>query len=610
MCGIIGYVGDKHAVPILIEGLKKLEYRGYDSSGIGVISKVKKNVILRKMKGKICNLEKLIETRAVAESHIGISHTRWATHGEPNRINSHPHTDCSKNFVVVHNGIIENYDVLKTALQARGHHFSSDTDTEVIVHLIEENYKGDFFKAVQKTLKKLQGAFALGVLSKADPDVLITARIGSPLIIGVGEGENFIASDVPAILDRTKKIIYLKDGEMARITSQSIDVTDFAGKKVKAKEVKILFDLDTAQKQGYAHFMLKEMHEQPYVMAKLIKVHLKGKNICFDGATFSDKYIKGINRVFIVACGTAYHAGLVGKYLIEKFAGVPVSIDVSSEFRYRDPILDKQTMLIAISQSGETADTLAAVREAKKRGVKIVSICNVVGSSLVRESDEVLYTHAGPEIGVASTKAYTAQVATLYLFALRLSQVLGRLRESEIKKLVASFRKLPDLYEDILKQKKLIARVAKKNSHFGCFLFLGRNINYPSAMEGALKLKEISYIPAEGYAAGEMKHGPIALIDEYRAVVCVAPQSATYDKMVSNMQEIKARRGKIIVIASEGDEAIKKHAHHVIRIPQANEFLTPLLVALPLQLLAYYISVQLGCDVDQPRNLAKSVTVE
>ncbi|MFC1510749.1 glutamine--fructose-6-phosphate transaminase (isomerizing), partial [Candidatus Omnitrophota bacterium] len=427
MCGIIGYVGKKHAVPILMEGLKKLEYRGYDSSGVGVVSLDKSSLVIRKTKGKICNLEKLIATRPIPQSHIGISHTRWATHGEPNQVNSHPHTDCSKNFVIVHNGIIENYEELKGSLQKKGHRFSSHTDTEVIVHLIEDYYKGDLFKAVQKTLKKLRGAFALGILAKDHPDLLITARVGSPLIIGVGCGENFIASDVPAILDRTKNIIYLKDGEMACITADAISVTNFEGKKVSTKVVKVNFDVAAVQKQGYAHFMLKEMHEQPDVMTQMIKTHLKGNKIHLDGGRFSDKYVKSIKKIFIVACGTAYHAGMVGKYLIEKFASVPVSIDVSSEFRYRDPIVDAQTMIIAISQSGETADTLAAVREAKKRGAKIVSICNVVGSSLVRESDEVLYTHAGPEIGVASTKAYTAQVAMLYLLSLKFSQVVNGL---------------------------------------------------------------------------------------------------------------------------------------------------------------------------------------
>ena len=617
MCGIIGYIGNRQAVPVLIDGLKKLEYRGYDSSGVGVISsgtngKVRSTskVVLRKAHGKIQNLQDLIKSKTLPKSCLGISHTRWATHGAPNRINAHPHLDCTGKILIVHNGIIENYEQLRDALRKKGHKITSDTDTEIITHLIEEHYKGDLLKAVQKAIKQLEGAFALGVISSDFPDTLIAARVGSPLIIGVGKNENFIASDVPAILEHTRNIIYLKDKEMAVLKKDSIKILNFEGKTVKPKIDKVTFHLDTVKKQGFAHFMLKEIYEQPHVLAQMIKARLKGNKVVLEGLGLTEKQLQSVKNIIVVACGTAYHAGLVGKYAIEKLTGIPVSVDAASEFRYRDPIVNRSTLIIAVSQSGETADTLAAIREAKAKGGKVLAICNALGSSLTRESDGVLYTHAGPEIGVASTKAYVAQIAMFYLLGLKISTFKKKITQSSREKIIKDFKKIPTLYKKILKHKNTIASIAKKNSHFGCFLFLGRNINFPSALEGALKLKEISYIPAEGYAAGEMKHGPIALIDEYRAVVCIAPQSEVYEKMVSNMQEIRARKGKIIAIATEGDETIKAHANHVIYVPQTNDLLTPLLVALPLQLIAYYIAVQLGCDVDQPRNLAKSVTVE
>jgi len=618
MCGIIGYIGNKQAVPILIDGLKKLEYRGYDSSGVGIIpsganGKLHSSdtkIILRKTHGKIKNLQDLIKARTLPDSCLGISHTRWATHGAPNRTNAHPHFDCSGKILIVHNGIIENYEHLRDILRKKGHKIISDTDTEIIAHLIEENYYGNLLIAVQKTVKQLDGAFALGVIASDSPDTLVAARVGSPLIVGVGKNENFIASDVPAILGRTKKIIYLKDRQLAVLKKDSVRIFDFKGKSVRLKVDKVTFQLDAVQKQGYAHFMLKEIHEQPDVLARMIKTRLKGNRVILDGFGLTPKQFKSVKNIIIVACGTAYHAGLVGKYIIEKCTGIPVSVDAASEFRYRDPIVKKSTLIVAVSQSGETADTLAAVREAKQKGGKVIAICNVVGSSLTRESDGILYTHAGPEIGVASTKAYVAQIAMLYLMALKLSTYQKAITEKTRRQIIKDLKRIPALFKDMFKHKGAIAAIAKKNSHFGCFLFLGRNINFPSALEGALKLKEISYIPAEGYAAGEMKHGPIALIDEYRAVVCIAPQSEVYEKMISNMQEIRARKGKIIAIATTGDTAIKAHTNHVIYIPQTNNLLTPLLVALPLQLMAYYIAVQLGCDVDQPRNLAKSVTVE
>ena len=610
MCGITGYIGHRNAVPLLIAGLEKLEYRGYDSSGIGVLAPDNRGIQVLKTPGKIKVLKELLALHPLPHATLGISHSRWATHGAPTRANAHPHFDCSQKILVVHNGIIENYEELKIRLVQKGHTFLSQTDTEVVAHLVEDYDQGDFLAAVQKTVAELKGSFALGILCRDDPDTLIACRLGSPLIVGVGKGENFIASDVPAILDQTKKVIYLKDGELAVLKKDRIAIYDPAGRKVHPKVDTVKFSVESVQKQGFAHFMLKEIHEQPEVLAQMFKTRLQGDEVALEGMGLTQRQLKSIRRIFIVACGTAYHAGLLGKYLIEKFARVPVGVEAASEFRYREQLVDNRTLVVAVSQSGETADTLAAVRECRAKGAKVVSICNVVGSSLTRDSDGVLYIHAGPEIGVASTKAYTAQIAMLYLLALKLGQLHGHLSKGGQKSIASGLKKIPELYRGFLKNKNLVSRIAKPYSKVGCFLFLGRNINYPSALEGALKLKEISYIPAEGYAAGEMKHGPIALIDEYRAVVCIAPQSDIYEKMISNMQEIRARKGKIIAIATEGDEGIKHHADQVIYIPRTHELLTPLLAAIPLQLLAYYIAVHLGCDVDQPRNLAKSVTVE
>ncbi|MBP9853311.1 MAG: glutamine--fructose-6-phosphate transaminase (isomerizing) [Candidatus Omnitrophica bacterium] len=611
MCGIIGYVGTKEAYPILIDGLKRLEYRGYDSAGVGLIPlNPNGGVFLRKAHGKIINLQELAKNHPVPSSHVGISHTRWATHGVPNKVNAHPHVDNSGKITVVHNGIIENYEILKEKLLKRGHKFHSDTDTEVIVHLIRDYYKNDLKDAVRRAIKELKGAFAIGVISSDHPDMLVAARIGSPLIIGLGKNENFIASDVPAILEYTKQVIYLKDGELAVLTKDKVDISKFDGQKVSPKIDKITFKIDAVAKGGFAHFMLKEIHEQPDVLKQMLNFRTRKNSIHLDGIGLSEKEIKAVKNITIVACGTAYHAGMVGKYIIEALAGIPVTVDAASEFRYRNPIVNKNTLILAISQSGETADTLAAVREAKARGAKLISVCNVIGSSLARESDGILYTHAGPEIGVASTKAYTAQLCMLYLFGIKLGLTTKFLKPKEAAKLIKDLKQIPKLYSQILTEKNSIAKIAKKNSHFGCFLFLGRNLNFPTALEGALKLKEISYIPAEGYAAGEMKHGPIALIDEYRAVVCIAVQSDTYEKMISNIQEINSRKGKIIVVATEGDESIKRYVKDVVYIPRTNNLLTPLLTVLPLQLIAYYIAVKRGCDVDQPRNLAKSVTVE
>ncbi|MBM3250284.1 MAG: glutamine--fructose-6-phosphate transaminase (isomerizing) [Candidatus Omnitrophica bacterium] len=612
MCGIIGYVGLREAQPILLSGLKRLEYRGYDSSGMALIHSSKKSISVRKSAGKISALESLLKKKSVSGT-VGIAHTRWATHGAPTQVNAHPHEDCKAQIAIVHNGIIENFELLKANLMKEGHHFKSETDTEVIVHLIEKFYKNiPLEEAVRRALKLLSGSFAIAAISEREPDKIVGARQGSPLILGVGKKEYFLASDIPAVLEATKDIVFLEENEVAILTKDGFKVTDLHGKDIFKKTSRIAWDITQAQKQGYKHFMLKEINEQPGIIENLLgmRIHKETGKIDFEEQHVPQESLQKINNIFIVACGTAYHAGLVGKYILESICGIPVHIDVSSEFRYRDLFIDRDTLVLAISQSGETADTLAGAREAKKRHAGIISICNVLGSTLTRESDGVIYTHAGPEIGVASTKAYTAQLVALYLFAFYLAGIRNIIPSAEINEYLEELKKIPKQMGVILKQQEKIARLAKQHAHFGSFLYLGRNVNYPSALEGALKLKEISYIPAEGYAAGEMKHGPIALIDEYRAVVCIAPESKVYDKMLSNIQEIRSRRGKIIAIASEGDEKIKELTQEVIYIPEADELFSPLLVALPLQLLAYHIAVKRGCDVDQPRNLAKSVTVE
>jgi glucosamine--fructose-6-phosphate aminotransferase (isomerizing) len=602
MCGIVGYIGKKESLLVLLEGLRRLEYRGYDSAGVALLKDKSINII--KTPGKIKDLDAILAREGTLSSNIGIAHTRWATHGAPTKPNAHPHTDCQSDFAIVHNGIIENFACLKKELSCEGHKFISDTDTEVVAHLVEKYYKGDLKQAFLKAVNKLEGSFALVLLSKNHPDRLLFARLGSPLIVGVGKGENFLASDVPAILSRTNKVIYIKDNQAGEIRRDAVSLFGLNGKTQPIKIEKVLWDIESAQKSGYAHFMLKEIHEQPQVLK-----HLAASGINFDSKLRS--ILKNTKQIFIVACGTAYHAGMVGKYAIEEMAKIPVAVDLSSEFRYRSPIIDKQSILIAISQSGETADTLAAVREAKNKGAKIISICNVVGSSLTRESDFVLYTYAGPEIGVASTKAYTAQLMVLYILALNIAKIrkaLSKAKFSQYSKIISGVHNQARL---ILKNSlQRISGIAGRHHNFGSFLFLGRNVNYPSALEGALKLKEISYIPAEGYAAGEMKHGPIALIDEYRAVVCIAPESLIYEKMISNIQEIEARKGKIVIIATQGNNDIKRYSKEVIFIPKINELFSPILVALPLQLFAYYVAAKRGCDIDQPRNLAKSVTVE
>ncbi|MCX5657471.1 MAG: glutamine--fructose-6-phosphate transaminase (isomerizing), partial [Candidatus Omnitrophica bacterium] len=520
MCGIIGYVGKEDVMPILRQGLRRLEYRGYDSAGVALLNK--EGIYIRKSPGKLEILSGILEKSPV-RGNIGMGHVRWATHGAPTHTNAHPHTDCSGEIVIVHNGIIENYDSLKEQLVKEGHGFYSETDTEVVAHLIEKYYKGDLEKAVRQALKEIKGSYALGIMSKREPDKLIGARCGSPLIVGISEKGNFIASDIPAILDYTNLIIYLNDGEMAVITQEAVEVKNMEGKVLKHKTNQINWDISRAEKGGYPHFMLKEIFEQPEVFAGIYKsrVEKKNNNILFEELKFSDRELAKFKEIYIVACGTAYHAGLLGKYIIENFAHIPVNVDTSSEFRYRNLILTKDILVLGITQSGETADTLACIREAKRQSIKTISICNVVGSSMARESDGVIYTHAGPEIGVASTKAYTAQLAIIYLLAIKLGFLRKRLDEKTVRGLLDELENISSAMEELLKEEENIKRIAKKFSQANCFLYLARGINFPNALEGALKLKEISYVHAEGYPAGEMKHGPIALIDEKMPVVCL-----------------------------------------------------------------------------------------
>lgn len=609
MCGIFGYVGKGLSFSSLVEGLSRLEYRGYDSCGVAAIDKEK--LFLKKRAGKIEKLKQELRDNLNTKTSLCILHTRWATHGRPNKINAHPHLDSQKRIALVHNGIIENFLPLKKQLIKEGHKFLSETDTEVIVHLIEKFYKKSLEDAVLKAVSKLKGSFALGVISVDEPDKLVVVRKDSPLIIGLSKEGNFLASDIPALLPFTKKVIYLKDQELAVLTKAAVRIFNFQKKEVRLEIENVRVRAQEAVKKGYEHFMLKEIFEQPAVLRKILSLYCKGSKVHFPDFKLADNYLKKIKKIFITACGTAYHAGYVAKYFLEKHCGIDVEIDTSSEFRYRRLKVRRGDLLLAISQSGETADTLAAVREAKKSGVKILSVCNVLGSSLVKESDSVISTLAGPEIGVASTKAYTAQVFCLYLFCLYLSKLNKAMKESERQEALTGLKRVPHYLQEILNTSPKIKRIANKFSRFGSFLFLGRGINYPSALEGALKLKEISYIPAEGYPAGEMKHGPIALIDEYRAVVCIAPRDCLYEKMVANMQEVKARSGKILTILNAGDKEASTLSRQIIYIPQiTNQDISPFLVVVSLQLFAYFVAKNRGCEIDQPRNLAKSVTVE
>jgi glutamine---fructose-6-phosphate transaminase (isomerizing) len=618
MCGIVGYIGPKRVVPLILDGLKRLEYRGYDSAGIAVVGDNGK-LQIRRAPGKLRNLEESIRITPL-DGLYGIGHTRWATHGRPTEENAHPHRDCSGEIVVVHNGIIENYVELKNQLIAEGHKFVTETDTEIIAHLIEKFSKdASLEEAVLKTVKAMSGAYALVALSTKDPNKIVAARLGPPIVVGVGENEFFVASDIPAILAHTRSVFFLGDGEMAVLTPQGVRLSDFESHTINRPTQHITWDPIMAEKGGFKHFMQKEIFEQPRAVRDTLlgRISQETGKVFLDKMDISEEEFRNFRDVKIVACGTSWHAGLAGKFMIERLAQVPVEVDYGSEFRYRDPILDKHSLIIAISQSGETADTLAAEREGRQKGAKVLSICNVVGSMLTRESSGTIYTHAGPEIGVASTKAFTGQLTALLLTALHLGQVRGTLANAASQKLMQELTRIPHKIETILQHDAKMEDLARQLFRFTDFLYLGRGIHYPIALEGALKLKEISYIHAEGYPAGEMKHGPNALIDENLPVVIIAtrdesdPASMTrYEKTISNLQEVKARDGIVIAVVTEGDTLAQHTADHVIEIPAAPELIAPILEIVPLQMLAYHIAVRRGCDVDQPRNLAKSVTVE
>jgi glucosamine--fructose-6-phosphate aminotransferase (isomerizing) len=617
MCGIVGYIGPREAVPIIIDGLKRLEYRGYDSAGLAVLEDG--CLAVRRASGKLRNLEEVLKLNPV-EGHFGIGHTRWATHGRPTEENAHPHRDCHGDIVVVHNGIVENYLTLKAQLVKEGHTFVTETDTEVIAHLVEKYYDGNLENAVRDAVRQLTGVFALSVISRKDPNKIVAARSGPPVVIGLGDSEYFVASDVPAILSHTRDMIFLADGDMAVLTKDGVHLTDFNGRPVKRPPSHILWDPIMAEKGGYKHFMLKEIFEQPRAVrdTTLGRVGQESGRIFLDEMEISEKDFKAFSQVRIVACGTSWHAALAGKFMIERLARIRVEVDYGSEFRYRDPLVGPDTLTIVISQSGETADTRAALHEAMRKRSKTLAICNVVGSAITREASGTLITHAGPEIGVASTKAFTCQLTALFLIAMHLGQVRETLEPAKSLMLVDQLLKLPAVIEDVLRRDAIYEDLTKVLFRSTDFLYLGRGIHFPIALEGALKLKEISYIHAEGYPAGEMKHGPNALIDENLPVVVLATRDpedelsrTLYEKTLSNLQEVKAREGLVVAVACEPDvEEVSKVADYVIPIGVTNELLLPILEVVPLQMLAYHIAVRRGCDVDQPRNLAKSVTVE
>ncbi len=622
MCGIVGYTGSRKAQDVLMKGLRRLEYRGYDSAGLAVIEDDRLQI--NKKKGKLKVLVDSLNSSPL-EGTQGISHVRWATHGVPNEVNAHPHTDCKNGIALVHNGIIENYQDLKKLLMKEGHRFISDTDTEIIPHLIEKFYKGDLEEAVRRAVKLLKGAYAIAAIHRNEPGKVVGARCDSPLVVGIGKGENFLASDIPALLDYTKDVYFLDNYEIVSLARENIVIKDLSGKEIHKKPSRITWDISQAEKHGFDHFMLKEIFEQADVLRNILDERVHNGKIVFEELKLGVSQLREVKRIAIVACGTAYHAGVTGKYMLEELMRLPCWVDTSSEFRYRDPVVDRDTLVIVVSQSGETADTLAALREGKRKGSKVLAICNVLGSSIARECDGVIYTHAGPEIAVASTKAYVAQLAIFYLFTLYMAELVGDRSGTSLEKyksLLEEFKKLPGLVDRLLasyrgednvllKYAKEFKRYYFEKHHKSCFLYLARNINYANALEGALKLKEISYISAEGYPAGEMKHGPIALIDENPWVVCIVTKSRTYEKMLSNIQEIKSRGGIVIAIATEGDkEILQQNINYIIQIPSTEELFSPILVVVPLQLLAYYVAREFGYDIDQPRNLAKSVTVE
>jgi glucosamine--fructose-6-phosphate aminotransferase (isomerizing) len=625
VCGIVGYVGKQRVVPVILDGLRRLEYRGYDSAGIAVAGNGD-GLQIRRAEGKLRNLEEVIRLKPL-DGTYGIGHTRWATHGRPTEENAHPHRDCTGRIVVVHNGIVENYSSLKRRLREQGHKFATDTDTEVIAHLVEHYYLAAkkngspilLEEAVRRTVKELTGVFALAVITVDEPNKIVAARSGPPAVIGLGKDEYFVASDVPAILHHTRDLFFLADGDLAVITQTGVTLTDFDGQPIQRQVQHVTWDPILAEKGGFKHFMLKEIYEQPRAVrdTTLGRISLESGKVFLEEMEISDAEFRELKKINIAACGTSWHAGLAGKFMIERLARVPVDVDYASEFRYRDPILDSDSLTMLITQSGETADTIAAQREAKSKGSKTVGICNVVGSMVAREAQGTIYTHAGPEIGVASTKAFTGQLTALFLFSIYLAQKRGEISSEDACKYLLELSRIPGKLESILAHEEECEDLAKEYSRANDFLFLGRGVHYPIALEGALKLKEISYIHAEGYPAGEMKHGPNALIDENLPVVIIAtcdrddPNSVLrYEKTISNLKEVKARSGKVIAIATEGDEEIMSDADHVFYVPPAPGLLSPILEIVPMQLLAYHIAVRRGCDVDQPRNLAKSVTVE
>ena len=609
MCGIVGYIGKKNAVDVIYCGLEKLEYRGYDSAGIAVIDN--KKIQRRRSIGKLKNLQENIKTNSIY-GNIGIGHTRWATHGKPSQENAHPHTDCNEKIVVVHNGIIENYVELKKTLQNEGHKFSSQTDTEVIAHLIEKYYKNDLLVAVKLALKDIRGSYAICAICKEDKSRIVVARKDAPLVIGVASGENYIASDVSALLQYTKDVIFLENGDVAEIKEDSIKIFDIDDNVVDRKSQKILWNAIQAEKCGYKHFMLKEIFEQAQTTQDTFRGRISDElnKIILESIKLTKKEILSISRICIVACGTSYHAGLISKFLFEKFTEIPTEVNIASEFRYCSPVLDDKVLTIFISQSGETADTLAALRLARGKKSKTIAICNVVGSSISREANYTLYTHCGPEIGVASTKAFTGQLTALYLLVMYIASIKEVISNEQLANFISGLRDIPNKISETLKLSSQIEEIAKLFQNTKQFIYLARNINYPIALEGALKLKEISYIYAEGYPAGEMKHGPIALIDETMPVMVIATNSKVYEKVLSNIEEAKARGAKIIAIANKSNNDIVKNSDYQIFVPEVDDFFSPLINVIPLQFFAYFVSVMKGCDVDQPRNLAKSVTVE
>jgi glucosamine--fructose-6-phosphate aminotransferase (isomerizing) len=614
MCGIIGYIGTRQVVPILIDGLRRLEYRGYDSAGVAVVHDG--TIELRRSAGKLSRLEEVIADSPL-DGEYGIGHTRWATHGRPTEENAHPHRDCTGRIVVVHNGIIENYLDLKRQLQKEGHRFVTETDTEIVAHLVEREMKSDGLEnAVRRALLYMRGLFALVLISAEDPNKIVTVRNGPPIVVGLGDREFFVASDIPALLSHTRDVVFLGDEEMAVITQRGVEFTDYSGRAVSKKSTRVSWDPVMAEKAGYKHFMLKEIFEQPWAVKETVlgRASVESGRVFLQEIEIPDQVLRDVERIVILACGTSWHAALVGKFLIESLARVPVDVDYGSEYRYRDPIVGNNTLAIVITQSGETADTLAALREAKRKGARSIAICNVVGSMATREADGTVYTHAGPEIGVASTKAFTSQLVAMQLLAIYLGQIRGALSPDEARPHLDGLTQLPLLLEQTLKCDQLTEDIAKRFYQRSDFLYIGRGIHYPIALEGALKLKEISYVHAEGYPAGEMKHGPIALIDEHMPIVAIAPHDHVFEKMVGNVQEAKARGGSVIALTTEGRNSIHDlidPAHDfIITVPNSHPLLTPVLMVVPLQLLAYHIAIRRGCDVDQPRNLAKSVTVE